>query len=38
VAYLCKMAPMAKFECAPFLIISILDIGTIFAKDKACRK
>jgi len=24
VAYLCKMAPMAKFKCAPFLMISIL--------------
>jgi len=24
---------MAKFKCAPFLIIWILDIGTIFAKN-----
>jgi len=28
------MVPMAKFKCAPFLIIEILDIGTIFTKDK----
>jgi len=33
VAYLCKMAPLAKFEWAPFWISWILDIGTIFAKD-----
>ena len=38
VAYLCRMAPMAKFKCAPFLIMSILDIGTIFTKDKPWRK
>ena len=34
VAYLCKMAPMAKFKYAPILIIQILDIGTIFLKNK----
>jgi len=34
VAYLCKMAPMAKFKCAPILIIYILDVSTIVAKDK----
>jgi len=34
VAYLSKMAPMAKFKYAPFLIIETLDIGTVFSKDK----
>jgi len=34
VAYLYKMAPMSKFNCAPFPIISTLDIRTIFTKDK----
>ena len=34
VANLSKMAPMAKFECAPILIIKILDVSAIFAKDK----
>jgi len=38
VAYLYKVAPMAKFKCAPFLIIYILDTDTILTKDKACRK
>ena len=36
VAYLCKKAPIAKFKCAPFLIIHILDRGTIFTKVKPC--
>jgi len=35
VAYLCKVVPMAKFKCAPFLIIKILNIGIIFTKDKS---
>ena len=35
VAYLCKVAPIAKFKCAPLLIIQILNIGTIFTKDKS---
>jgi len=34
VAYLCKVAPMTKFKCAHFLVIQILNIGTIFTKDK----
>jgi len=29
VAYLCKMAPMATFKHAPFLIISTLDVGRL---------
>jgi len=32
------MVPRAKFEYAPFLIIQILDIRTIFTKDKKQRK
>jgi len=32
VAYLCKMAPVAKLKCALFLKISMLDIGTILPK------
>jgi len=36
------MAHMAKFKCTPFLIIEIVDIRTIFAKDNheenACFK
>jgi len=38
VAYLCKVAPMAKFKCVPFLIISVLDTGTIFMNDEPCIK
>jgi len=34
VGYLCKLAPMEEFKCAPFRIILILDIGTIFMKEK----
>ena len=34
VAYLRKVAPMTKFKCAPFLKIYILDVGTIFTKNK----
>jgi len=34
VAYLCKMEPMAKCKCAPFLIISMPNIATIFTKDQ----
>lgn len=34
VEYLCKMAPMAKFESVPFILFQILDkpIGTILRK------
>jgi len=32
--FLCKIAPMAEFICASFLIFEILDISTIFTKDK----
>jgi len=35
VTYLCKMAPVAKFEYAPFFTISILEIGAIFAKRQS---
>jgi len=38
VAYICTVVAMAKFKCAPFLIVSILDISTIFKKDKPCPK
>jgi len=38
VAYLCNVAPVAKFKCEPFLIIQILDVGTIFTKNKSWRK
>jgi len=31
-AYLCKIAPMEKLKCTPFLIIQILDIGTILRR------
>jgi len=34
VANLFKIAPIAKFKRALFLIIQILDIGTIFTKGK----
>ena len=36
--FLCKIAPMAKFICASFLIFETLDISTIFTKDKPCRR
>jgi len=35
--YLCKMAPVEKFNCAFFLINEILDISTIFTKAKPLR-
>ena len=38
VAYLGRMAPMAMFKCAPFLIIWILDTGIIFATHKSWKK
>ena len=36
VAYLCKMAPMAKLKCVPFLIILVVNIGTTFTRDRPC--
>jgi len=33
VACLSKLASMAKLKCAPFLIIYVLDISTIFSKN-----
>jgi len=38
VAYLCEMASMAKLKCAPFLIIFLLYVGTIFTKVETLRK
>jgi len=34
VAYLYRTPPVAKFKCAPFLIIQILNVGTVFTKVK----
>jgi len=35
-AYLCKVAPVAKFKCALYIIIQILDIGSVVMKGKPC--